>query len=111
MFFTNSVNPFKQEKREYPIDFTFPNEDKYLCIITIPEGYTVESLPSPISLVFSDNLLAYKFNISSNGKQIQVSSVLDTNTSILEAGDYDELKLFYNEMIKKQTERIVLKKI
>ena len=110
LFFAQTQNPFKQETREYPIDFDYPNQDKYSMIINIPEGYVVESLPAPITVVFSDDLLTFKYNISSNGKQIQVASVFDSNTSILSADYYEELKAFYAAMIKKQTEKVVLKK-
>ena len=110
LFFAQTVNPFKQEKREYPVDFVFPNQEKYLSIINIPEGYMVEAIPAPIAVAFTDNVLSYKFNISSNGKQIQVSSVFDIKTSVLSPEDYEELKNFFAEMIKKQTEKVVLKK-
>lgn len=110
LFFSQTENPFKQETREYPIDFVFPSQSKYLNIINIPEGYVVESMPTAVAIVFSDELLSYKFNISSNGKQIQVSSVFDVKTSVLSPEDYEELKSFFAEMIKKQTEKVVLKK-
>ncbi|MCL9806722.1 DUF3857 domain-containing protein [Flavobacterium amniphilum] len=110
LFFAMTENPFKQEKREYPVDFVYPNQKKYLTIINIPEGYVVESMPEPVSIVFPNSLLAYKFNINSNGKQIQLTSVFDTNTSIIAPEDYEELKKFFSEVIKKQTEKVVLKK-
>ena len=110
LFFAWTQNPFKQETRKYPIDFDYPNQDKYQISIAIPEGYIVESLPAPVTVVFSDDLLTFKYNISSNGKQIQVASVFDVNTSIISADYYEELKAFYAAMIKKQTEKVVLKK-
>jgi hypothetical protein len=110
LFFSLTENPFKQEKREYPVDFVFPNQEKYLTIINIPEGYVVESMPEPISIVFAEQMLTYKFNISSNGKQIQTTSVFDVNTSVVTPEEYEELKNFFIAVIKKQTEKVVLKK-
>lgn len=110
LFFSLTENPFKQEKREYPVDFVFPNQEKYLTIINIPEGYVVESMPEPISIVFTEQMLTYKFNISSNGKQIQATSVFDINTSVIAPEEYEELKNFFIAVIKKQTEKVVLKK-
>jgi hypothetical protein len=46
--FAGSQNPFKQENREYPIDFDFLM-DKYVNI-TIPDGYTVEQVPEPLNV-------------------------------------------------------------
>jgi len=110
-FLTQFENPFKQEKREYPVDFFYPNQDKYLFVIEIPEGYTVESIPAPINLAFSDKSMTFKFNVLSDGKKINVSSLFEINTSIYTPDNYEELKAFYSEMIKKQTEKVVLKKV
>lgn len=111
LFFSLKENYFKEETRQYPIDFVFANEDKYMVMITIPEGYAVESMPAPVNIVFSDNLLSYKFNISNNGKTINVTSILGINSSVISEADYVELKAFFNEVVKKQTEKIVLKKV
>lgn len=45
LFFAATKNPFTQENREYPIDFFFPQQDKYTVSITIPDGYEVETMP------------------------------------------------------------------
>lgn len=110
LFFAEKESPFKQEKREYPVDFIFPNQEKIITIINIPEGYVVESMPEPIAFVFSDQLLSYKFNISSNGKQVQTTSLFDINTNVVSPEEYEELKKFFIEVVKKQTEKVVLKK-
>lgn len=111
VFFALHENPFKQDKREYPVDFTFPEQDKYQVIINLPDNYVVESIPTPVNLVFSDKALGFLFNISNSGKQIQIISQLDINTSIVSQDNYEELKAFFSEVVKKQTEKIVLKKV
>ena len=111
LFFTEKENPFKQEKREYPVDFVFPNQDKYAITLTIPEGYVVESLPTPAAVSMEDNLGNFRFNISASGKQIQISSLFEINTAIVGPDDYETLQRFYKAMIDKQNEKIVLKRI
>ena len=111
LFFAVSENPFKQEKREYPIDFSFPTQDKYLVNITIPDGYIVETLPQSISIPMSDNNGSLKYLVSSNEKQIQLSVTMDINSAIIPPDYYSELKSFFAELIKKQTEKVVLKKV
>jgi len=110
LYFANTENPFTRESRLYPIDFSYPMQKKYIISITIPEGYVVESLPTPVNLSFSENLINFKYSISNNGQQIQVSSILDINTSVISSENYNELKTLFREMIKKQTEKVVLKK-
>jgi hypothetical protein len=110
LFFTSDENPFKQDKREYPVDFVFPHQDKYAFTVVIPAGYAVESLPAPIAISMGD-LGNFKFNINATPTQIQIASTLDINEAIVGPEDYDTLKTFYKTMIEKQNEKIVLKKI
>ena len=112
MFFATEENPFKLENRKYPIDFAYPNQDRFLINITIPDGYEVEYLPKSISIPMSDNLLIdSKYLISNSGNKIQLSYIKNINTSIIAPEYYEELKAVFNEIIKKETEKIVLKKI
>jgi hypothetical protein len=111
LFFALTENPFKQEKREYPIDFSYPKQDKYLINITIPDGYTVETLPQSVSVPMSDTNGSLKYMINNKEKQIQLSVTLDINTAIISSDYYTELKAFFAEVVKKETEKVVLKKI
>ena len=110
VFFAEHENPFKQDKREYPVDFVFPNQDKYSITINLPEGYVVESTPTPAMVTFGD-IGKFTFNISSTGKQIQLACSYEMNEAIVSSEDYPALKDFYKAMIDKQTEKVVLKKI
>lgn len=111
LFFAKKQNPFKQEKREYPIDFGFPQQDKYSFTINIPEGYTIESLPKPLTLAMEENIGNFKFNISTSGKQIQIVTSLDINSANISQNYYETLKNFYQKVVEKQNEKIVLKKV
>jgi len=110
LIFALTENPFKQEKREYPIDFVYPDQDKYSVSLTIPEGYVVETMPQPKAVAMPDNLANFKYMISNNGKQIQMLYTNDNNQAIVGSEYYEELKSFYKEIVDKQTEKIVLKK-
>jgi Transglutaminase-like superfamily len=111
LFFNMKENPFKQEKREYPVDFTFANEDRYLINITIPDGYVVETLPQSKSIPMTDNLVGFKYLVANTDNKIQISVSLSINTSIVSPEYYDELKAVFNEIVKTENEKIVLKKV
>lgn len=111
LFFAITENPFKQEKREYPIDFVFPDQDKFNITLTIPEGYVVETLPQPKALAMPENIGGYKYIISNTGNQVQLLYTHDTNQAIIGPEYYEALKNFYKEIVNKQTEKIVLKKV
>ncbi|MEO5776820.1 MAG: DUF3857 domain-containing protein [Flavobacterium sp.] len=111
LFFASTENPFKQETREYPIDFVYPSQDKYTVSLTIPEGYAVETLPQSKALSMPGNLGGFKYMISNNGSLVQLVYTQDNNQAIIASEAYQVLKDYYKEIVSKQTEKIVLKKI
>ncbi|MEC4004687.1 DUF3858 domain-containing protein [Flavobacterium sp. SUN052] len=110
LYFADSENPFKQDTREYPIDFSFPFKNKYMFNITIPDGYQVETLPKPISIAMDNKYGSFNYAITNTNSQIQLSVNLDVATSIIPAEDYFTLKEFFKVVIEKENEKIVLKK-
>jgi len=110
IFFATQKNPFNQEKREYPVDFGFPSQDKYLIGIDIPEGYVLESLPTPLNVQTDGKLLGFNYNISSSGNKIQLMFTMEINTAIVAADNYLALKDVFQKLVAKHSEKIVLKK-
>jgi len=106
-----SENPFKLEQREFPVDFGFPWEDRYIVNTNIPEGYKVESLPESKVISLPDNLGRFKYTIQAAGSKIKLNSTLEFNSSIIPPQYYDTLKEFYRQLVEKETEKVVLSKI
>ncbi|MET0945198.1 MAG: DUF3857 domain-containing protein [Flavobacterium sp.] len=111
LFLTNKENPFKQEVREYPVDFGFPFTDKYNITIKIPEGFVVETLPTPAVITMEDNIGTFKFNIVANDGTLQLVVSHQINEPIVSTEKYEMLKEYYKGMVAKETEKIVLKRI
>ncbi|MNX70633.1 hypothetical protein D3C86_1019020 [compost metagenome] len=111
LYYAKTENPFKDEEREYPIDFNYPRQDKYSFTISIPDGYEIESLPAPIAISTKENIGSFKYNISKVGRQIQLTTLFEINYSNVSADFYDTLRDFYKKMIEKQNEKVVLKKV
>ncbi len=111
LFFLRSLeNPFKLEKREFPVDFGYPSGTKYMINIKIPEGYKVESLPENKVVSLPDNLGRFKYVLSANGNRIQLVVSTEINNPIIPALYYDVLKEYFKQMIEKENEQIVLTK-
>lgn len=111
LFFANTKNPFKQETREYPVDFGFPFSEKYNISIRIPDGFALETVPLAGALVMEEGLGVFRYNIAVNDNTLQLLVTHQINSSIVSGEQYGILKDYYKEMIAKQTEKIVLKKI
>ncbi|CAM3996784.1 DUF3857 domain-containing protein [Flavobacterium antarcticum] len=111
LFLGSKKNPFDQEKREYPVDFGFPFQDKFNIVIEIPEGYMVESIPTSAHVKMESNSASFKYLSQINGNQILLSITHDLEIPIVNPIDYPSLKDFYKQIVEKQMEKIVLKKI
>ncbi|MET0760480.1 MAG: DUF3857 domain-containing protein [Flavobacterium sp.] len=111
LFFTQAKNPFVQEKRELPIYFGYPKQEKYNIIFEIPDGYTVESIPKTITISAIENIGLFTFNSIASENKIQIAITIDINAAIVSADYYEVLKGFFQKMVDKQNEKIVLKKV
>ena len=103
-------NPFKSEKREYPVDFGNLFEKTYMCKIILPPGYIVDELPKSRVIVLPGNTGRYIYNASQAGNSINITSTLQINRSTFGQDEYPNLKEFYNQVVAKQAEQIVVKK-
>ena len=110
LFFAKKQNPFKAEKRAFPVEYVIPWQDKHRITLELPEGYTIESMPEQLSIGLPENLGSFRFLIQQKGNKVTVMSILKMNSSVITPDFYLELKEFYNKVVQKQTEKIVLVK-
>jgi hypothetical protein len=103
-------NPFKQEDRTLPVDFTYPVNSTEVIRIAVPEGYVVEEVPEPIVANLPDKSICYKFLIQNMGSAIQISHQLDQNKSFYLPGEYKALRELFALIVAKEGEQVVLKK-
>jgi transglutaminase-like putative cysteine protease len=110
-FATMSQNPFKQEKREYPVDLSYPRQKRMNIMIEIPKGYKIESIPESTRMIAEEQMGEFKYLIQATDNKIQLSITSSINWAIVPTDYYEMLKDFYQKMITKQNEKIVLIKI
>ena len=111
LFLKSSENPFKLDKREFPIDFGYPIKEIYMINIDVPEGYIVESCPKAVILRLPQNLGEFQFAPKSFSNKIQITISFELKKSIIGPENYLYLKEFFNQMINKQKEQVVLTKV
>lgn len=104
------TNPFKLEKREYPVDFKSPFEKLLTGKITMPEGYIIDELPKPKVLALPNGAGRYTYSISQLANSISITSLLTINKSLFSQTEYEGLREFFNQIVSKQAEQIVIKK-
>ena len=103
-------NPFKAKERLYPISFPYLFTDTWNFTLTIPEGYKVVEIPEAETIATPDNLIRFVYTTKHMGNIIQVSAQINILMRQFESESYDDLKIFYSEIIKKMKEPIEVKK-
>ena len=104
-------NPFKVSKREYPIDFGYEREKTIVVNYTIPQGYAVVNLPANINLKLPENSASFSCKSTVSDGKISILYKFNINNSLFLQTQYADLREFYNQVIAKHAEPIVLKKI
>jgi hypothetical protein len=103
-------NPFKQEKRELPVDFTYPVNSYSIINFTMPEGYVVDEMPQSINVSNPDKSIVFKFFVKQAGPNIQLVNHLQQKRSFFTAEEYEHIREVYAMVLAKHSEQIVLKR-
>jgi len=104
-------NPFKADERHYPIFFEFPMMTKKTINLLIPEDYEVESLPESSIVQINGGEGEFKFLVKQNGRYLRFEADFTLKNIVFLPEQYTALKEFYAQMVEKQSETLVLKKI
>ena len=104
------ANEFSLEKRDYPVNFGSPFERMYTCKIKIPDGFLVDELPQSKVFALPEAGGKFLYNVSRLENVISITSIFQINRDIFTQVEYPNLREFYNLVVAKQAEQIVLKK-
>jgi len=104
-------NPFSKVERKFPVNFTFPRDESVYVKYSFPDGYRVEELPANISISMPDEKAKFVITYQVLGNDLVVLSKITIPNTLYLSEDYPALRGFFDEIIKKQNEKVVLKKI
>jgi len=104
-------NKLPNKNRICPVEMTFPHSENFVLNLEIPEGYTVASLPVPVSLSLADDSANYSLLVSVQGSFLQLMSKVDIRNTTFPLPAYEDLRELFIQIEEKLKEKIVLKKI
>lgn len=104
-------NPFKAEERTYPVDFVTPIEETQIFVLELPTGYTIDQLPKNTKMIMPENTGSFQMLSSLNDNKVQVLFKLNINKPVFIQSEYQDLKAFFDELVKKQSEMLIIKKV
>jgi len=103
-------NPFTLKERKYPVDYGHTYDEIYSIEISLPEGCSLESKPENIRMALPNKAGSYIYSIQILGGKIVLMSRLKITQPMFGFDDYPNLKEFFNLIVAKQAELIVLKR-
>ena len=103
-------NPFKDTERLFPIDFAMPIDETFLASYELPAGYSALEIPKNVSIALPEGGGRFTYVVNATANKITVTSRLSFKKTQYDSSEYGSLKEFYDQVVKKHTEQIVLKK-
>jgi hypothetical protein len=104
-------NPFRLEDRKYPVDYGVPVDESCHFIFEVPDGYEIDELPANTRVALPGDAGFFTYQVSVVMNKIQVLSRFQINQTVFVYSDYKNLKEFYDLIVNKHAEQVVLKKI
>lgn len=109
--FQEKSNPFTADKRELPVELSYPRIVKNSISIMVPAGFAVEEIPKSEKVAINDKDALYTYLVQNSGESIQLVSSLTFNQTIYPTNEYVNLKDFWAHIVAKNNEQVVLKKM
>jgi hypothetical protein len=114
LFLAMNDNPFKQEKRELPVEFPYLYENKIDVKIILPEGYAFDEIPSGVKYVCKDkdgNIGSFTYIVKQEDYILNISCIFSVDSTIIPGIRYADFREFWSKVYTKTNEPVVFKKI
>jgi hypothetical protein len=111
LFDRTKVNPFNLEERNFPVDFAYPFEENYRMVVEFPENYKLDKLPKNEAFTLPDQDGAFSMTYVAEGNKIAIKSKINITKPVFTSEEYFTLKELYKNIVRKQAEQIVFKKL
>lgn len=106
--FYYKLNWLSSDKRIAPIFFNFPFRELGNITISLPENFSIESIPD--NTYFSKSKLMFNIRIDENNKEANIKKKLRIRKRLIPAENYEDVKKFFSVLQKVKNQRIILKK-
>jgi hypothetical protein len=111
VYATYPSNPFKAERRTYPVDFGVLVDVSYFVTITLPPNFTIEDLPASNLVALPNNGGRALVNTTLNANKATVSFVVSLTKPVYSVEEYPALKAFFDKVVAYENGMLALKKV
>ncbi|HRJ13840.1 MAG TPA: DUF3857 domain-containing protein [Saprospiraceae bacterium] len=103
-------NPFKLAQRNYPVEIPYPISYQFVLQLDVPATYEVDELPENLNMELPERGGSFVYQVSRNENTLNINYKLRLDQLEFDPEEYAGLKMFFDQLIAKQEEQIVLKK-
>jgi hypothetical protein len=108
--FCDISNPFKQEERQYPVDFVYPRNRSVIVSFNIPKDYALRKVPEQYSITPENGGAKFTFMSSLNNNLLTIRCTLKIEKQIYTQDEYAPLRQFFIAINRKISEPIQIDK-
>ena len=106
-----TINPFKLNERNYPIDYAYTRRNTYYLDLEVPNNYNIIDIPKNKAISLPNKGGKFILNTSKKGNIITVHIKYEILKKVYSAEEYYALKEFYKQIIIAESGYITLEKI
>jgi hypothetical protein len=103
-------NFYTLEERKYPVNYNYPVSESIVLNYELPAGYKVESMPGSALVKMPDNTIVFVYQAKYADNKLTIEFKREIYKILFLQDDYQKLKELYNQLVKKHSEQVILKK-
>lgn len=97
-FHHQKSNPFKREKRYFPVEFLYPFAATDDVTLSIPQGFRIDELPE--NVMRRNNDMSFALTFAPNEREIQIQRQYLRQKFTFSVREYSDLRNYFDMMIK-----------
>jgi transglutaminase-like putative cysteine protease len=107
----NKVNesPFQSASRKTPVSFKWPVFEIDTVTYELPQGYTMEKIPSQISI--ASDFGKYTTQVTKSGSTIQYVRTFEIYKGEYPVDKYDDIVIFFDKIVNADENKVMLTRI
>lgn len=104
--FTDIENPFRMNERKFPIDFIYPRHRSVIVSMTLPVGYTFKSIPQSSKVEYPGGKGKFSLLCNADKNMLNIRCDFTISSTLFLEEEYEIVKAFFNEVLKKINEPV-----
>lgn len=104
------ASPFTNTKRTFPVDYSYSFTESIIMNIQVPDGWQVDEVPESVLYRLPEQSGEFRRIIRVNGNMISFNYRFQIGKTRFMPDEYVHLKEFYDQIVEKLSQNIVLKK-